>query len=115
MSVFQLPYRNPGSGAKRPTVETLERKLDEAFTSHAERLQAPDEELDDVQMALVRRRQFALTEITAARERIKQGRYGICESCLGTITFTRLQALPYARLCFDCATLPVAVRHENHI
>jgi RNA polymerase-binding protein DksA len=42
-------------------------------------------------------------EITAALERIDQGTYGKCEQCQREIARPRLQAVPYARYCVDCA------------
>jgi RNA polymerase-binding transcription factor DksA len=104
----QLSRSNRGSVSRRSTVEILHQKLDEALRTHMNRMRAADEELDDIQLAVVRRREFALTEIWAARERVDKGTYGICESCLGNISLDRLHTIPYARLCVDCATLPEA-------
>ncbi|MDH3494296.1 MAG: TraR/DksA C4-type zinc finger protein [Acidobacteriota bacterium] len=44
----------------------------------------------------------ALTEIEAAKERLKEGVYGICETCDEEISPQRLLALPAARLCVAC-------------
>jgi DnaK suppressor protein len=108
MTVSQLSHPNPSSVYGRSTVEILHKKLDEAFRTHMNRMQAADEEIDDIQMAVVRRREFALTEIWAARERIDKGTYGICESCLYNISLDRLHVIPFARLCVDCATFSEA-------
>ena len=43
-----------------------------------------------------------IREIDAALERARDGSYGICETCGETITGERLEAIPYARLCFPC-------------
>ena len=38
-----------------------------------------------------------------ALERLKQGAYGICESCDTAIPVARLDVLPYTTLCVECA------------
>ena len=43
-----------------------------------------------------------LTQIERALTRLKQGTYGLCESCGGKIPVGRLNALPYTTLCIDC-------------
>jgi len=43
-----------------------------------------------------------LSRIERALARLKQGKYGVCESCERKITLTRLNALPYATLCINC-------------
>ena len=108
MTISQLSHRNPGSVSGRSTVEILHRKLDDARRAHLNRMQATDDELEDIQVGVVRRREIALTEIWAVRERMDKGTYGICESCLGNISLDRLHTIPYARLCVDCATFPEA-------
>lgn len=42
-------------------------------------------------------------EIAAARERVRAGTYGSCESCDGPIAVARLEARPIARTCLQCA------------
>ena len=44
-----------------------------------------------------------LTKINQALERIRSGRYGKCDNCGHSIKVTRLQAVPYATECIDCA------------
>lgn len=41
-------------------------------------------------------------EIDEALNRIKIGTYGACESCSGPIEKSRLDALPYSRMCVGC-------------
>jgi DnaK suppressor protein len=43
-----------------------------------------------------------LDEIGAAFERLREGTYGACEECGKPISFARLRAIPYARLCMPC-------------
>lgn len=44
-----------------------------------------------------------LHKVEHAMERIESGEYGICESCGNDIPTARLDALPYAVFCVDCA------------
>jgi len=43
-----------------------------------------------------------LGQIERALHRLKQGTYGVCESCAQKIPVGRLNALPYSTLCIDC-------------
>jgi len=43
-----------------------------------------------------------LGQIERALVRLKQGTYGVCESCAQKIPVGRLNALPYSTLCIDC-------------
>ena len=73
--------------------------------------QEPDDEGDvairnftkDFAVATLERERRELTEIDAALRRIKTGEFGICETCDNPIREARLQALPWARLCIQCA------------
>lgn len=47
-----------------------------------------------------------LEQIDAAIDRLDAGVYGTCQSCGEKIASERLDALPYALLCFACATKP---------
>jgi DnaK suppressor protein len=53
----------------------------------------------------------ALDQIDAAIERIKGGSYGRCETCGQQIPKTRLDAIPYAAQCVQCAS----DREEGHV
>jgi RNA polymerase-binding transcription factor DksA len=44
-----------------------------------------------------------VAEIRTALERIENGTYGICVTCGDKINAKRLQALPYATQCINCA------------
>lgn len=46
--------------------------------------------------------QEILNLIDQALQKIKDGTYGICESCKKAIPQKRLLAMPYARLCIKC-------------
>ena len=46
----------------------------------------------------------ALDQIEAAIERIEDGSYGQCQECGRKIPTPRLEAIPYAALCVQCAS-----------
>ncbi len=50
--------------------------------------------------------QESLTEVDDALARIEAGSYGRCERCGNEISAARLEAMPMARRCVDCAKLP---------
>lgn len=54
-------------------------------------------------LGLLHNEEDLLREVTAAIERLEQGKFGQCESCGCSIGKSRLNALPYARHCIDCA------------
>ena len=45
-----------------------------------------------------------LDKIESALERIEDGTYGSCEECGAKIPKTRLNAVPYATMCVQCAS-----------
>jgi len=45
-----------------------------------------------------------IKKIDQALNRIKDGSFGVCESCGGPISSKRLQARPVTTLCIDCKT-----------
>ena len=53
------------------------------------------------QLAEVESRELA--RINEALERIRTGRYGKCDACGANIKAARLQAVPHATECIDCA------------
>jgi DnaK suppressor protein len=55
--------------------------------------------------ALVRQVRHHLAEIDAALERVGAGTYGVCERCGNAIGDARLDALPAARRCIQCASV----------
>ncbi len=64
----------------------------------------------DFALSLVENEQETLAEIDTALDKIKDGTYGLCESCLeegksptqSSIPKARLRAIPYARNCVSC-------------
>jgi DnaK suppressor protein len=54
-------------------------------------------------LSLLQNEEQLLEEIAAALDRINQGTFGKCEECEESIPRPRLQAVPYARYCVECA------------
>jgi DnaK suppressor protein len=57
----------------------------------------------EINMALRRRTTRKVRSLQEALTRFEEGTYGICEICGRQIGAQRLEALPEARLCIDCA------------
>lgn len=64
---------------------------------------ATETEGDEVLDALEDSAMAEVAEIRKALERIEDGTYGICATCGEDINTKRLQALPYATQCINCA------------
>lgn len=66
-----------------------------------------EEEADEVEefgmrLALEHTLENELKKVDSALERIKKGKYGICEKCEKPIPKGRLEAYPQAELCAKC-------------
>jgi DnaK suppressor protein len=59
-------------------------------------------ELEEMNTQLLTVESRELAAIETAIERLREGRYGVCEECLKPISATRLKALPHATLCVKC-------------
>jgi RNA polymerase-binding transcription factor DksA len=62
-----------------------------------------EEFLQDMNAALAGNEQFLANEVDAALGRLDDGSYGRCESCGREIPEARLDAMPFARYCVECA------------
>jgi RNA polymerase-binding transcription factor DksA len=62
-----------------------------------------EEYLADLNATLLENEALAAAEIQSALERLNNGTYGSCERCHQPIAPERLEALPFVRLCIDCA------------
>ena len=58
----------------------------------------------DKNIAIAQNEELLLEQVNAAIERLQTGTYGICQQCGRTIEMERLQAVPYAARCIDCAS-----------
>jgi DnaK suppressor protein len=100
------------------TFESLLRSRLAELTSHVDQLRRElviDDEVDDEAMQAFRsnNREFVtstmereirnISEIDQALGRIAKKEYGVCVTCETTIPDKRLQAIPWTRLCVDCA------------
>jgi DnaK suppressor protein len=57
---------------------------------------------DEISSKLAEVESRELANIEVALERIRAGKYGVCEICNGKIPLARLNALPYATSCIEC-------------
>src|SRR5262245_60057968 len=57
----------------------------------------------EVSLSLLQNENGQLAEVIAALRRLDDGAFGRCEECKGPISLERLRAVPYARLCIECA------------
>ena len=64
---------------------------------------AMDTAQDEISSQLIEVESRELTQIEEALTRIKDGHYGDCEGCEKQIPLARLQAVPYATSCIECA------------
>ena len=60
-------------------------------------------ENNEVVDALGNDARIEIARITAALGRIDKGAYGVCKECELEIDQTRIDALPYAEYCIECA------------
>ncbi len=63
---------------------------------------ALDSAQDEISSQLAEVESRELASIENALERMREGKYGVCEGCDTSIPLARLQALPYATLCIQC-------------
>ena len=57
----------------------------------------------DTQVAISMNEESLLEQVEASMERLQAGTYGVCLECGGKIGRERLQAVPYAAHCIECA------------
>jgi DnaK suppressor protein len=57
---------------------------------------------DEISSKLAEVESRELANIEVALERMRGGKYGLCEICGGKIPLARLNALPYATSCIEC-------------
>jgi len=55
------------------------------------------------ELSLWQNTQDILAKVQESLARIEEGNYGRCDECDGSIPVARLEALPYTKLCVDCA------------
>jgi DnaK suppressor protein len=92
-AIENLQEESSGNLAEEAGEETAHDLADSATDTY-------DRELDHT---LEENSEQILAEIDAALQRIEEGTYGICTNCGEQISEERLEALPWATLCIDCA------------
>ncbi len=80
-------------------VEHREEPLPQDFAE-----QAVEMENDETMVALEQELAQELKDIESALVRLKEGTYGNCSQCGTEIQAGRLEALPAAAMCIDCAS-----------
>ena len=78
--------------------EDLRQPLDPDFAEQATGMEA-----SEANEALEGASRAEIAQIRAALGRIEYGTYGICVTCGESIAPARLEALPFAQHCIDCA------------
>lgn len=117
--------RNVGQKTSKPHSDRNYAQFGKALLAHKEHLagrirermgdviteRMPDDEgavaiesyTKDLTAAALERERRTLREIDAALARIEAGNYGVCDLCAISIPRARLEALPWAHLCVNCA------------
>ena len=108
--------------------ENLLRSRLEELRNHVDQLRREmvvEDEVDDEATQAFRshNREFVMTtmereirnisEIEQALERITKKEYGVCVACEKAIPDNRLQAIPWTRLCVDCAGGGIKRNHDR--
>ena len=63
---------------------------------------ALDAEYAEINSELSETESCELGQVERALERLREGRYGVCESCGRKISLARLRAVPHATMCVKC-------------
>ena len=93
-----IEKRQELQGRLRLTEATEKREVEEGSNDNAQLW-----EVSEIRDALDDEAAAELEQVDRALERIDAGDYGICESCAKPISRERLDAVPYAALCINCA------------
>ncbi len=93
-------------------IEEYERELEEARLTESSSDRSPDPGNAEAgsmkfeyekELSIERNTIDLLGKVDRALARVNDGTFGICESCGKSIPLTRLDVLPYAAVCVDCA------------
>lgn len=85
--------------------EALDHRGNVDGMSHSNHMadQGTDEFRQEQMIGLMQSEGRYLYRLEDALNRIEDGSYGTCELCQGPINIERLDALPYTRMCIECA------------
>jgi DnaK suppressor protein len=93
-------------------IDDYEQELEEARMSESSSDRSPDPGNAEAsstkleyakELSLEQNTLDLLSKVEWALAKMDEGTYGICESCGKSIPLARLDVLPYATLCVDCA------------
>jgi DnaK suppressor protein len=107
MNLFnEILTDNKGIGATRPVLKEQELKGDEIDVLNVQK----EEQLES---RLSQRNILFLKKVEAAKEKIENGTYGVCEDCGCDISQKRLLARPTANFCISCQEAKETLEKHN--
>jgi DnaK suppressor protein len=68
----------------------------------------------ELAMGLTETERARLQEVEEALDRLEGGKYGKCETCGNLISPSRLEALPFARLCIECKAKEEKINNSSN-
>ena len=95
-------WRKELEGNQNDTLHSMHQEEQTSFPDPTD--QATMETDRNFDLRIKDRERRLIKKIDQALLRIKDGTFGICESCGGAISSKRLQARPVTTLCIDCKT-----------
>jgi len=95
-------WRKDIEGGLNTSMQSMHREEQASFPDPTD--QATMESDRDFDLRIRDRERRLIRKIDQAMSRIKDGTFGMCESCGGQISIKRLQARPVTTLCIDCKT-----------
>lgn len=95
-------WRKDIEGGLNTSMQSMHREEQASFPDPTD--QATMESDRDFDLRIRDRERRLIRKIDQAMNRIKEGTFGMCESCGGQISIKRLQARPVTTLCIDCKT-----------
>ena len=88
----------------RLTAARFDRELQEAAATRQQQLDGlPRAQTDEVTRAQREALHQVLLEISAARQRLREGTFGSCTGCAQSIPVERLEIRPWSATCISCA------------
>lgn len=98
---------NQLTNLERDLLEALQQRLQRArsVSSHdpTEFMDmASDSEADELAVRIAESDSAKVNEIEEALRRLREGNYGVCETCGNAISKNRLKARPFATMCIGC-------------
>jgi len=95
-------WRGELAGGLNNSMHTMHQEEQTSFPDPTD--QATMEADRNFDLRIKDRERRLIKKIDQAISRVKDGSFGVCESCGGAISVKRLQARPVTTLCIDCKT-----------